>query len=60
MLHRKITRLFPAGVLMLSVGLLLHNFIGGRYTEFAAGFLIGMAAVFIIAGSVGRLRGSAS
>jgi hypothetical protein len=37
---------------MLATGLLLHNWMHGRYTEFAGGFLIGMAAVFMIAGFV--------
>lgn len=56
MLHRKLSRLLPIGALMLAAGLILHNFLHGRYTEFAAGFLIGMSAVFIIAASVGKLR----
>ncbi len=56
MLHRKLSRLLPIGVLMLAAGLMLHNFVHGRYTEFTAGFLIGMSAVFMIAGSVGRMR----
>jgi hypothetical protein len=37
---------------MLSGGLLLHNFLHARSTEFAAGFLIGMSIVFLIASSV--------
>ena len=41
---------------MLATGLLLHNWMHGRYTEFAGGFLIGMAAVFMIAGFVGHSR----
>ena len=41
---------------MLACGLLLHNFIHGRYTEFAAGLLIGMSTVLIIAGTVRRSR----
>ncbi len=56
MLHRKLSRLLPIGVLMLAAGLILHNFLHGRYTEFTAGVLIGMSAVFMIAGSVGRIR----
>lgn len=52
MLQRKLNRLLPIGLLMLATGLLLHNWMHGRYTEFAGGFLIGMAAVFMIAGFV--------
>jgi len=37
---------------MLAAGLLLHNWTHGRYTEFTAGFLIGMSLVFMIAGFV--------
>ena len=44
--------LFPVGTLMLAAGLLLHNWTHGRYTEFTAGFLIGMSLVFMIAGFV--------
>jgi hypothetical protein len=51
-LQRKLNRLLPIGLLMLATGLLLHNWMHGRYTEFAGGFLIGMAAVFMIAGFV--------
>jgi hypothetical protein len=51
-LKRNLDRLFPIGVLMLSGGLLLHNFLHARSTEFAAGFLIGMSIVFLTAASV--------
>jgi hypothetical protein len=54
-LHRKFNRLVR--LLMLSGGLVLHNWIHGRYTEFAGGFLIGMSIVFMIAGFAGRSRG---
>jgi hypothetical protein len=49
-------RLFPVGALMLSGGLLLHNFLHAHSTEFAAGFLIGMSIVFLIAASVKRFN----
>lgn len=45
---------------MFAVGLTLHNFTHGRYIEFAAGFLIGMSLVFMIAGTLGRSRGALS
>jgi len=53
-LRRKLSRLLPIGALMLAAGLILHNFLHGRYTEFAAGFLIGMSAVFMIAGFISQ------
>lgn len=55
-LQRRLTRLLPIGVLILAAGLLLHNFLHARYSEFAAGLFIGISAVFIIAGTVGRSR----
>lgn len=59
MLQRKLNRLLPIGLLMLATGLVLHNWVHGPYTDFAGGFLIGMAAVFMIAGFVGNSRGTA-
>jgi hypothetical protein len=41
---------------MLSGGLLLHNFLHARSTEFAAGLLIGMSIVFLIAASLTRFN----
>jgi hypothetical protein len=35
---------------MLAIGLILHNWAHTRYPEFGAGFLIGMAIVFLLAG----------
>ncbi|MGA7752975.1 MAG: hypothetical protein WCB05_09090 [Candidatus Sulfotelmatobacter sp.] len=60
MLQRKLNRLIPIGLMMLASGLILHNWVHGRYTEFAGGFLIGMAIVFMIAGIAGRSRGVTS
>ncbi len=60
MLRSKLPRLLPLGTLMFAVGLTLHNFTHGRYIEFAAGFLIGMSLVFMIAGTLGRSRGALS
>lgn len=53
MLHR----LFPVGSLMLAAGLVLHHWTHARYTEFTAGFLIGMSLTFMIAGFVTIQRG---
>jgi len=55
-LQNKLGRLVPSGLLMLAAGLVLHNFMHARYSEFASGFLIGMSLVFMIAGFVGRQR----
>jgi hypothetical protein len=52
MIQRKLNRLLPVGLLLLSLGVILHNWTHGRYSEFAGGFLIGMAIVFMIAGFV--------
>lgn len=57
MLRSKLPRMLPVGTLMLAIGLILHNFTHGRNMEFAAGFLIGMSAVFMIAGFLGRPGG---
>lgn len=54
----KLHYLFPIGTLILAAGLVLHNWTHGRYTEFTAGFLIGMSIVFMIAGFVWQSRAS--
>jgi hypothetical protein len=55
-LKKSLDRLFPVGALMLSGGLLLHNFQHARSTEFTAGFLIGLSIVFLIASSAKRFN----
>lgn len=52
MIQRKVKRLLPVGLLVLSIGLILHNWTHGHYWEFAGGFLIGMSIVFMIAGFI--------
>lgn len=54
MSHGKLRNLFPIGMLSLSAGLILRNFLHSRYSEFAAGMLIGMSIVFMIASLSGR------
>lgn len=54
MSHGKLKNLLPVGLLSLAGGLLLHNFAHSRYSEFAAGLLIGMSLVFVIADFVKR------
>lgn len=53
---QKFRRLFPIGLILLAAGLALHIWTHGDYTESAAGFLIGISIVFIIAGFFGRFR----
>lgn len=60
MIRGKLNRLFPVGLLMLASGLILHNWMHGRYWDFAAGFLIGLSIIFVIVGFVGRSRGATS
>jgi hypothetical protein len=59
-LRSKLKHLMRIGLLMLAGGLILHNWTHGRYTEFTAGFLIGMSIVFMIAGFANRVRGAVS
>jgi hypothetical protein len=49
--------LIPLGLLALAAGVLLRLLTHARYTEFAAGFFIGISIVFIIAGLVRQSRG---
>jgi hypothetical protein len=56
MLREKFNRLLPIGLLMLAAGLILHNFTHNHAFNFGAGFLIGMALVFMIAGFVSMSR----
>jgi hypothetical protein len=44
------------GLLALAAGLLVRLFAHARFSEFAAGFLIGLSIVLIIFGMVGRSR----
>jgi hypothetical protein len=53
---RKMNHLLPTGLLMLSGGLIMRNYVHGRYSDFAAGFLIGMSIVFMIAGILRQSR----
>jgi len=57
-LRHRFNRLLPIGVVMLATGLMLHNFAHARISEFTSGLLIGMSAVFMIAGFVGKMRPS--
>jgi len=54
--RNRMHRLIPIGSLMLASGLVLHNWMHLRYSEFAGGFLIGMSCVFLIAGFIAQTR----
>ena len=54
MSHTRFKNLLPIGLLSLAGGLLLRNFLHTRPSEFAAGLLIGMSLVLMIAGCVKR------
>lgn len=57
MTGRGMNVLIPLGLLALAAGVLLRLLTHARYTEFAAGFFIGISIVFIIAGLVRQSRG---
>ena len=54
--HIRLKNLLPIGLLSLAGGLLLRNFAHTRYSEFAAGLLIGVSIVFTIAGLLWRTK----
>ena len=58
MLISKVSRLIPVSLLMLAGGLMFHVLMRGDYSESAAGFLIGIALVFIVFGFVGLKSGA--
>jgi hypothetical protein len=53
----KISRFVPAGLLALVAGILLQHFTHERYSDFAGGFLMGMALVFLIFGFAQKVKG---
>jgi hypothetical protein len=55
--HGKISRFVPVGLLALVAGILLQHFTHGRYSDFAGGFLMGMALVFLIFGFAQKVKG---
>jgi hypothetical protein len=52
MRQRKISLLTRVGLLALVVGLLIRIFSHASYSEFTAGFLIGLSLVLIIGGMI--------
>ncbi|MFZ0806485.1 MAG: hypothetical protein WAN03_09900 [Candidatus Sulfotelmatobacter sp.] len=55
---RKLNGFISVGLLSLCAGIILRNWTHARYSEFAAGFFIGLSIVFIIAGAVQQRRGA--
>jgi len=56
MAGRRINVFVQAGLLGLAAGLLVRLFTHANYSEFVAGFLIGLSIVLIIFGIVRRPR----
>ena len=56
MAGRGMNSFVQVGLLALAAGLLVRLFTYASYSEFAAGFLIGLSIVLIIFGMVGRSR----
>lgn len=54
MAGRRMNIFVRVGLLALAAGLLVRLFTHASYSEFAAGFLIGLSIVLIIFGLVGR------
>jgi hypothetical protein len=54
---RKLNGFISVGLLSLCAGIILRNWTHARYSEFAAGFFIGLSIVFIIFGAVRQRRG---
>lgn len=54
--QRKISRFVPVGLLVLVAGIFLQHFTHERYSDFAGGFLMGMALVFLIFGLAQKMK----
>lgn len=54
--QRKINRLVPVGLLLLMAGIFLQHFTHERYSDFAGGFLMGVALVFLIFGFAQKVK----
>jgi hypothetical protein len=53
----KLNRLLPVGLVMPAAGLLFRNFAHGHFSNFGAGFMIGISLVFMILDSSACLAG---
>jgi hypothetical protein len=54
--QRKISRLVPVGLLVLMASIFLQHFTHERYSDFAGGFLMGMAVVLLIFGLAQKMK----
>lgn len=55
--QRKVSPFVPVGLLAMVVGIFLQHFTHERYSDFAGGFLMGMALVFLIFGVTQKMKG---
>jgi hypothetical protein len=53
---RKISPFVGVGLIALVAGIFLQHFTHGRYSDFAGGFLMGMALVFLIFGYAQKVK----
>jgi uncharacterized membrane protein len=56
MVRRKARYFVSAGLILLAASILVRNQMHSSYAEFAGGLLIGMSLVFIIAGTIMKIR----
>jgi hypothetical protein len=54
--QRKISRFVPVGLLALVGGIFLQHFTRERFSDFAGGFLMGMALIFLIFGFAQKVK----
>jgi hypothetical protein len=54
--QRKISRLVPVGLLVSMAGIFLQHLTHERYSDFAGGFLMGMALVLLIFGLAQKMK----
>ena len=54
--QRKINRFVPVGLLLLMAGIFLQHFTHERYSDFAGGFLMGVALVVLIFGLAQKMK----
>lgn len=57
MTQRKMNRLIPVGLLVMSSALIYRNFMHGRASDFAVGLLMGISIGLMIVGLVKQRRG---
>jgi hypothetical protein len=56
MSQRRISPFVPVGLLTLAAGIFLQHFTHERYSDFAGGFLMGIALVFLIFGVAQKMK----